>query len=309
MMISSHMGRVRSLVMSPRLLAPSRLLLPALLLALFACVAMIEVQTGEGLVNVKGDFGLGMLPPGAQPLPFKAKVDVPPYGEIEIDVYDTDGDGKADMGGPVPPGNKYFKGTLEPSVQQPLTIGGGPHGAGAGAELERRDRIFVPYDHAPAVSKPVVFDQSVEDFLDDFGMSQVVEGDNAFHDTIELLAADEDLSLSSGLWLDVRVHWNTQAGWVNIEQFPSLQYEFQGLAEVPGTWPKYMVARVVGDGAAVLNWLGHMGFTDVGIADVVVSGLPTGRVQVDQLGIVINTAAGLAQISVDGVISYVPLSW
>lgn len=277
-------------------------MLSGLLLAA-ACAVIAVIDLPEGTFKVEAYFG--QLPPGAEPLPFDAEVVIPPYGKLKVKTYDTNGDGKADVAGPVPPNNRYYKGQFTPKMLL-VTGPGAAHEFGVDAQL--RPFVFVPYENEPASPMPVTFHKGVAEYLADYGIDQLVRGDNVASN-IELLAAAEDLTLASGILLDVRLHWNTEAGWVDIEQFPSLQYEFYGLAETPNTWPGYMVARVRGDGAAVLNWLAHHGFHELNLYGLDITGGPLGSVHVNHLAIAISKAAGLAQVSIDGATTYVPLTW
>lgn len=283
--------------------------LPGFVLLMSACAVIIDVEVRGGRVTFHFESYLGQLPPGAKPMNLKAHVTLPGVGEFVVDLYDTDGDGKADMGGPIPPDNKFVKGhTFPPITQKDLAVGSGHSHSGDPQPPEARPLTFVIYENPAIPPMPVVFDQSVAAYLADYGLTDIQEGDNTVS-ALEVLGVVGDSSLPTGVKLDMRLHWNTEAGWVDIEQFPSLSYEFYGLSEVAHTWPHYMEARVVGDAGAVLNWLGHHGVTNLDFEDVQIYGLPSGPAFIHALGIEIHTAGGFAQLSVDGVLSYLTLGW
>jgi len=279
-----------------------------LVLAVTACIVVIDAGI-EGVFHFHFEGYAGVLPPGATPVKSNVTVNVPGLGEFQVNVFDTDGDGAGDTAGPVPPDGKYVKGYMEAAPQAKHQItGGGSFSDASGQQVHKQEERFVVYEKAPAVKVPVAFEKSVSAYLAQYGLDDVREGDNETINLIDVLGASADATVPSGISLDVRLHWNTEAGWVDIGAFPSLQYEFYGLADVPDTWPHYVVLRVVGDSGAVLNWLAHHGVTDMDFYNIELDGAPAGDGIIDHVNVQIHEGAGFAQISIDGSIHFVPLN-
>ena len=285
-------------------------LLATILLAVVACAVTVHVEIGEQGMVFHFEAYVGQLPAGAKPLPLKASYTDPITGEevVGVEIYDTDGDGQGDHA--KLPDGKIVKGTLTPAGPEELTFNPG-HGAPLTqlGQQQHKPFVFVPYLNPPANPMPVVFTKSVDDYLADHGLNSIVRGDNSASDAIELLGADAGTAYPSGFMLDVRLHWNTEAGWTDIEQFPSLAYEFYGLSDAPHTWPHYVQARVAGDAGVVLNWLGHHGVTQVDTFGLHVTGTPLGDFNIGHLAIVIDEAAGLAVITADTEAFTIALGW
>lgn len=255
--------------------------------ALAACTMLIEYdgQTKKFKLLTM----LGGLPEGAQPMGGRAKVTDPITGhEVEVELYDSDGDGKADVG--KADDGRVYKGEIQPPA---------PGGMFAPEDLPN----FIVWGQAPATLKPFIFDQTADTYLATHNISTVVFGNaiNTGTDTIDVLEMRSDSAQISGYWLDLRLHWNAEAGFIDPTRFPSLQYEYYGLPDAPGAWPHYMVMRVAGDAGVVLNWLGQHGIYEVRAAGIQATDTATGAVHSISNPVVrINTQAMQAHLTGSG---------
>lgn len=283
----------------------------AVALLVAACSAMVHLEVGKKVLVFHAELTAGGLPPNAKPVNLKATYTFPVTGRtVEIKLYDTDGNGDPDHG--VLPDGSVYEGEVVPAGPQSLsslTPGVGVQGSQRSSFVEKPFE-FVGYHNPPDDPMPVHFVKTVDQYLAEYGLDAIGPGENAAANAIELIGADLDASLPSGFSLDVRLHWNTEAGWpLSIQDFPSLQYEFYGLADVPGTWPHYVEARVVGDSGAVFNWLAHFGVTEIHAANVSITGTPSGDHYFNHVGVVIDEDAGLAQVALDSTTMTVQLGW
>jgi hypothetical protein len=186
--------------------------------------------------------------------------DIAPTGEFTdpdtgktYELWDTDGDGKADY--IRDEDGKTYR--VEPMLPKSLVGPGGPH-AGAAVPVGAR-AWWDTWLNPPAVPMPVVFDKSAAEYLHEHGLDALVPGQSAvLNSGLTVNDVDPDT-----LAVDLTLAWSTGLGLPDILDFPSLQYEFYELSDRGQDFGQYLSLRVVGPFADVALWLSAFGVEEV----------------------------------------------
>jgi|GEM_PF-6464838 len=219
----------------------------ALLLAVLAVPAALgcAISAQDGIWTI--------TPVGGPP-------DIAPTGEFtdpdtgkKYELWDTDGDGKAD----------YVRGEdgktyrVEPMLPKSLVLGSGPHIGSPGIAGARV--WWGIYQNPPEQPMPVTFTQTAAESLQLYGLDGVTPGQSAVL-TSGLTVNDLD---PDTLQVDLTVAWSASLSLPDILDFPALAYEYYELSDAPGDFGQFLSLRVVGPFQVAAAWLSELGFQDV----------------------------------------------
>ena len=171
----------------------------------------------------------------------------------KYELWDTDGDGKADY--LRDEDGKTYR--VEPMLPQAKSLASGAH-AGPATPAGARPWWNL-YLNPPDEPLPVTFTQSAADYLHEHGLDAVVPGHTAVLSS-GLVVNDLD---PQSLVADVTVAWTAALSFPDILEHPGLQYEFHELSDAPEDFGQYLSLRVVGPFLDVAGWLAELGVGQV----------------------------------------------